>query len=88
MVGPVLPDVSKYRDAFILDVLPVKMEAVRALETSGTTRLMTEGLGLLEKLTVPQLVENFPAFCEARRFIAVFTTARILYTGVNKNPSA
>ena len=44
----------------------MKIEAVLALGTSGTTRLMTEGLRLLEKLTVPQLVENFPAFCEAQ----------------------
>jgi len=79
VVGRVLPDVSKYRDAFILDLLTVKMEAVRALETSGTTRLMTEGLHLLEKLTVPQLIENFPAFCGALRFIAVFTKARLLF---------
>jgi len=76
VVVRVLQDVSEYRDAFILDFLTVKMEALRFLETSGTTRLMTWGLRLLEKLTVPQLVENLPEFCGARRFIAVFTTAR------------
>ena len=31
---------------------------------------------LLEKLTVPQLVKKFPAFCGTKRFITVFTTAR------------
>jgi hypothetical protein len=76
VAGRVLPDVSKFRDAFILNYLTVKMEALQALKTSGTTRLMTEALCLLEKLTVLQLVENFPAFCGPRRFIAVFTTAR------------
>jgi hypothetical protein len=33
---------------------------------------------LLQTLTVPQLVNKFPAFYEIRRFITVFTTARNL----------
>jgi hypothetical protein len=33
---------------------------------------------LLEKLAVPQLVKEFPAFYGTRRFIAAFTTARHL----------
>ena len=33
---------------------------------------------LLEKLTVPQLVKNFPAFYRTRKFITVFTSARHL----------
>jgi hypothetical protein len=32
--------------------------------------------GLLEKLTVPQLVKKFPAFYGTQRFITAFTTAR------------
>jgi hypothetical protein len=34
--------------------------------------------GVLEKLTVPQLVEKFPESYGTRRFITVFTTARHL----------
>ena len=33
---------------------------------------------LLEKLTVPQLVKEFPVFYRKRRFIAAFTSARYL----------
>ena len=33
---------------------------------------------LLEKLTVPQLVNKFPAFYGTRRFITAFTSARHL----------
>jgi hypothetical protein len=32
---------------------------------------------VLEKLTVPQLVNTYTAFCETRRFITVSTTARL-----------
>ena len=32
---------------------------------------------VLEKLTVPQLVNTYTAYCETRRFIAVSTTARL-----------
>jgi len=32
---------------------------------------------LLGKLTVTQLVKKFPAFYATRRFITVFTTARV-----------
>ena len=39
LVGRVLLDVSEYRDAFILESLTVKMETVRAFETSRTARL-------------------------------------------------
>jgi hypothetical protein len=35
--------------------------------------------GLLEKLTVSQLVEKFPAFDGTRRFITAFTRARHLF---------
>jgi hypothetical protein len=34
--------------------------------------------GLLEKLTVSQLVKKFPAFYGTQRFITAFTTARHL----------
>jgi hypothetical protein len=33
---------------------------------------------LFEKLTVPQLVTKFPAFCGTRKFITAFTSARHL----------
>jgi len=33
---------------------------------------------LFEKLTVPQLVQQFPSFCAARRFVNIFTCTRHL----------
>jgi hypothetical protein len=42
------------------------------------TKLTPWGKGLLEKLTVFQLVKKFPAFYGTRRFITAVTRARHL----------
>jgi hypothetical protein len=48
-------------------------ERGRGVRDSGVT---TWSRALLEKLTVPRLVNKYPAFYGTRRFIAAFTKAR------------
>jgi hypothetical protein len=44
----------------------------------GITKLTPWSRGLLEKLTVSQLVKKFPAFYGTQRFITAFTRAHHL----------
>jgi hypothetical protein len=47
-------------------------------EDKNITKLIPLSRFLPEKLTRPQLLKKFPAFCGTRMFITAFTTARHL----------
>jgi hypothetical protein len=51
---------------------------ITSFRSSLPPRLIPQSRVLLEKLTVPELVNKFPAFNGTRRFLTVFTTTHYL----------